>query len=251
MASLVLRFAGPIQSYAGYRLRLNSYPVATAPVPSKSAVAGLLGAALGRRDLDILIDDITLHVRVDKTNAPAEDLQVLVPLPAHVRDAADRAERVRQADPKATAQHAKRTGAAAKGGKPGTALVNRDFIPHAEFICALSHPDPDTVTTWLKAFQAPTYMTFLGRRANPPTFPFILGTSTEPDPVTTLTAIPRVPRNSEIPWGQTAADTRVPVRLYEITGTHARHQHNLITHLTPTSTTREEQIQWLSTHLNR
>jgi len=249
MPTLLLRMAGPVQNYAGYRLLPNNFPIATAPVPRKSAVAGLLGAAEGRRDLDVIAREFGLHVRVDRTNGATEDLQVLVPLPDHVHETTDRAEKFRQASVSATARHRDRTGAVGPKNAPGTALVNRDFLPHAEFMCAIDG-STERVGAWLAALQEPRFMTFLGRRANAPVFPFILGISDDA-PVEVLTALPRVPRAEEIPWGSEVESVSTRVRLYEVVGNYDLHEHRPVSRIIPPSSTREEQIAWLRTHLSR
>ncbi|WP_185995564.1 type I-E CRISPR-associated protein Cas5/CasD [Nocardioides campestrisoli] len=240
MPSLLLRMAGPVQSYAGYRLLPNNYPVATAPMPRKSAVAGLLGAFVGRRDLHELVTEFDLHVRVDRTNAAAEDLQVLVPLPNAVHAAADRAEKFRTGTARAHAHHRDRTGAVGPKNTRGTALVNRDFLPHAEFICAIT-AETELVDAWLAGALDPVFMPYLGRRANAPAFPFVLGVD-HGTPVQVLSELPHVPRH-----GEKAAS----LRLYEVTGDYARHEHRLVSHVSPTPASREEQLTWLSRHLSR
>lgn len=241
MSILLLRLAGPVQSWAGYRLLANQTPVPTAPVPRKSAVAGLLGACLGSRDLETLVKSFELHVRVDRTNAPATDLQVLVPLTDAVQRAATRAEKARTANARVSVPEA-RHGSTAKGG---AGLYNRDFIPHAEFICALTGDDAGR---WLDAVKEPQFMSFLGRRANPPAYPFVLGV-TELEPISAFHELPRVPRHDERPTD--AEDDAQRVRLYEVTGDYHNHHHRLVESLTPATCTREEQMKWVSSHLAR
>lgn len=240
MPTLLLRLAGPAQSWAGYRLLANKHSTPTAPVPRKSAVAGLLGACLGTRDLDALGETFTLFVRIDRANPVTQDLQVLTPLPPAVNPLADRAEKMRTATMTANVSQKKRP-----GGALATALTHRDFLPHTEFIIGLSGSAHDT-TTWLAAIKAPTFMTYLGRRANPPTYPFFLGVSAT-TPAEALGALPRAhwhhdPRSPDEPVG---------VRFYEVTGNYFEHQHHLLGTLRPPSSTREEQLTWASTHLTR
>lgn len=241
MPTLLLRMAGPVQSYAGYRLLPNNYPIATAPLPRKSAVAGMLGAFVGRRDLDALVGEFELHVRVDRTNAATEDLQVLVQLPQHVRATADRAEKIRTVDARAHAHHKDRTGAIGPKNTPGTALVNRDFLPHADFLCAITSGEEERVAAWAAAAREPRFMPYLGRRANPPAFPFVLGVAAG-EPAEVLEQVPYVPR---------AGGGPEPLRLYKVTGDRTRHEHRLVRHVRPNATTRKEQLSWLSTHLSR
>ena len=234
MSTLLLRLAGPVQSWSGYRLIANKNPVPTAPMPRKSAVAGLIGAACGRRDLDALVDEFDLHVRVDRTNGATVDIQTLNPLPIVVQDAATRAEKTRTAAGAVALPHHKRG-----GGNFPTVLINREFLPHAEFIAALTS---ETASEWLAAFRDPVFMPYLGRKANAPTFPFVLGVS-DGDPRAALAALPRVPRHDD------RADRGI--RLYRVDGDYHTHTHDLVGVITPPVTARKEQLAWALQHLSR
>lgn len=231
MGSLLLRLAAPVQSYAGYRLLANATGVPTAPLPSKSAVAGLLGACLGRRDLATLMEEFDLHVRVDRANPVGVDLQVLHPMPEHIENDTARYERMARGTPS--------LGAIKKrpGGSLSTALVNRDFLAHSEFVISLTGGD---APRWLDAARDPVFMPYLGRRAAAPTFPFVLGHTTQP-PLETLGAVPRARRDE--------GDTDEPLRVFRVTGSYTQHQQALLAHVTPPAVTRKEQLQWLSSHL--
>lgn len=230
MGSLLLRLAAPVQSYAGYRLLANATGVPTAPLPTKSAVAGLLGTFLGRRDLAALMDEFDLHVRVDRANPVGVDLQVLHPMPEHIENDTARYERMARGTPS--------WGAIKKrpGGSLSSALVNRDFLAHSEFIVTLTGEDS---RRWLDAARDPVFMPYLGRRAAAPTFPFVLG-HTDEGPVGALGALPRARRLEN--------DVAEPLRVYRVTGSYTQHQHDLVTHVTPPHVTRTEQLQWLSAH---
>lgn len=234
MPTLLLRLGGPVQTWSGYRLIANKTAVPTAPMPRKSGVAGLVGAATGRRDLDVLVDQFDMLVRVDRTNGATVDIQTLNPLPVGVRDAADRSEKMRTAQSAAKIRHERR----GEGNFP-TVLINREFLPHAEFIVALTS---DNAYAWLEAFRAPRFMPYLGRRANAPTFPFVLGIAEEP-PEDVLTDFPRVARQGEGP--------DQGVRLYQVTGDYHEHRHDMLGLITPPVDTRKEQLTWASQHLSR
>ena len=177
MTALLLRLGAPLQSWSGYRLQVNIGSVSpTEALPRKSAVSGLLGAALGphdigfgsARDLIDLSHRFDLHVRVDRRNPPAEDFQVLSPLPATATAVAERSQRISQAG--SVRFPAKR----GLGNFP-TTVGRRDFLAHSEFILALVS-DADSVAAWATALAQPVFMTYLGRRSCAPTFPFRLGT---------------------------------------------------------------------------
>jgi CRISPR system Cascade subunit CasD len=233
--TLVLRLAGPVQSWCGYRLLANAHLVPTAPVPRKSAVAGLVGACIGSRDLDTLAASFTMHVRVDRINPMATDFQVIGPLPDSVKPAADRAEKIRQVSATASVPTNR------NGGNFPTGTALRGLMPHCEFIVTLT-TDDETTAAWLAAFQQPRFMPYLGRKANPPTFPFVLGT-TDTDPTELLANLPRVPRTDD--------DDQPVVRLYEVLGDYHTHHTKVLRHLTPPKAAREEQLTWASQHLSR
>ena len=83
MPSIVLRLAAPVQVWAGYRYRFSE--TLTYPVPTKSGVAGLIGACLGERDPSLLLNQFLMRVRVDRSNPSEADLQVATgPKPVEV-----------------------------------------------------------------------------------------------------------------------------------------------------------------------
>lgn len=176
MSNVALRLAGPLQSWSGYRhlLDLRS-SVPTEAVPRKSAINGLIGAALGpvdggfgsARDLDAIGARYSLHVRVEARNTPIEDFQTVGPL--HSRDTA-RAERML----KIGSASVKAFPSKRSGGNFETAVSRRDYLSHTEFIVALD-TDEATAVAWLRALREPVFMPYLGRKSCAPTFPFILG----------------------------------------------------------------------------
>lgn len=239
MGSLVLRLAGPVQSWAGYRLLANNHLTPTAPVPRKSAVAGLVGACIGSRDLDALATVFDLHVRVDRANPMATDFQVVGPLPVAAKPRADRAEKLRQVTASASVPGAR------NGGNFPTGTALRGFLPHCEFVVTIT-TDDDRTRQWLAAFRKPRFMPYLGRMANPPAYPFVLGASSL-DPTTLLSELPRVGL-SHIDGDR---EQLAPVRLYEVLGDYHSHQHIPLGHLTPPVATREGQLTWVSQHMRR
>lgn len=234
MQTLYLRLAGPVQNYNGYRLLPNSAEIPSAPLPRKSAVAGLVGAALGSRDLAAITDQFAMVVRADRMNPVESDLQVVTPLPVRADARAEQVERTRVINKRKT--KLTRTGGEQIKGKPPSALIQRGFIPHSEFILALTTPRADA---WYKAFASPVFMPYLGRKSNAPTFPFLLGTSNSPvDEV--LAAMPKSP-------GGGGAS-----RVFEVRGDFGTHDHGSEKVITPPSRkSREEWLAWFSQHLTR
>lgn len=233
MASLILRLAAPVQTWGTYRASAPGV-VPTLPVPTKTGVAGLIAACLGHPDPTGVIDAFTLHVRADRTNAFETDLQVASNIAESHYPAIRRAESVRLGSPVAPARQI--TG----GSQPGK--YDRDFVPHAEFLIALTAP-ADLVETWHTAARQPVFMPYLGRRANAPAFPFVLG-------ITDLTATdlfetaPRVARHDEDP-----ADP-ASVRCYAVEGDFSTLPAP--TYATPpVVASREEYLTWFAQNLTR
>lgn len=176
MTAIVLRLGAPLQSWSGYRHAVNMKFVApTEALPRKSAVNGIVGAALGpvdrglgsARALDDLGERYTLHVRVDARNAPTEDFQVLAALPPRAHAGADRHHRVAHAT---TSSFPANRG----GGSFPTTVGRRDFLAHSDFVAVLE-TDEATAQGWIAALRRPVFMPYLGRRSCAPTFPFVLG----------------------------------------------------------------------------
>ncbi len=246
MTALVLRLAGPLQSWSGYRLLVSKETaIPTSAVPRKSAVSGLIGAAIGSRDLAAIGARYELFVRVEATNPTVEDYQTLNALPGFRGPAdpgratmiADRAEKIRTADARRRLEP-KRDGGNVVGGSY-TSISRKDYLSHSEFIVALD-TDDETVKAWLTAIQEPVFMTYLGRKACPPTFPFVLGLWAG-RPLDLFAQLPRRDR-----YGDGA-----PTRVYQVTGDYELHHAAPLPMATPPTTTREEQLRWLSQHLSR
>ncbi|TWP32836.1 CRISPR-associated protein Cas5 [Leekyejoonella antrihumi] len=245
---LVIRLASPIQTWAAYRVAHTD--VAATPIPTKSGIAGLLAACIGTRDYLSLLDQFILRVRVDRTNAADTDLQVAVP----PRPGRDTDQWHRSASLHAACQ------AIGSGGQPkpyratkinitgGTNRVqyspNRTFIPHAEFICHLG-VEANLAAQLIEGFRRPVYTPYLGRMANPASFPFYLGAW--PGDGDVLAALPYVLRHDELP------DTDPPraLRVHTVTGGYTQHQTSLQLVTPPRATTRDAQLGWAKEHLTR
>lgn len=124
--------------------------------------------------------------------------------------------------------------------RTGHGLFKRHFIPHAEFVCEIT-ADHGRTQEWLSATRNPVFMPYLGRQSNAPTWPFVLGVHHETNDL--MRSLPRVaPAHG--------AHERIPV--HQVAGdylTHTTTDTEWV--LPPTVSTREEQMQWVSTHLTR
>lgn len=159
MSVLLLRLAGPMQSWGGASRHMTRY---TLSMPTKSGIVGLLAAALGRRRGDELSDLAALRfgIRVDQPGRLLVDY--------HTVSAASHA----PSDP--TRQRMPR----AEGGslKPAesTKVTRRYYIANAVFVAALK-AQPDIAQTLADALRRPCYPLYLGRRSCPPAKPVLIG----------------------------------------------------------------------------
>lgn len=250
---LVIRLAGPVQTWAGYRATHST--VHTSPLPTKSGVAGLLGACLGVRDYLALVPRFALDLRVDRTNAVEHDLQVAVPPPPG---------RPTTLWHRSAALHAI-TASVREGTKvtpykvpkdinitDGTNRVQfspeRTFVPHAEFTCRVRVADEGLAGELRAAMHRPRFMPYLGRMANAPSFPFFLGSCPGSTGDTILTDLPHVPVES----ARLRQDYRPMLRVYTIDGDYSANHPTLCNPVTPpVARSRREQLDWAKEHLER
>lgn len=232
-----------MQSWAGYR-RIAA-AVLTHPIPTKSGVAGLLGACLGVQNYMDLVSQFGLRVRVDRTNPAKVDLQIGSGPKAHEMADAARALAI------ATGTIDRRTPFPRKlhgGSLAGAAMVDRYFIPHAEFICEIAGESAQ-IASWHAAFRDPAFMPYLGRMAYAPTWPLVLGTYTGTGDV--LSVLPRVRRHDEPNGSESEPAPKKAVRVYQVDGSYPAHEPGLPKQVNPPAVdTRREQLQWASQHLS-
>ena len=148
MKTILLKFAGPLQSYgtsSHFETRYTEY------YPSKSAVIGLLAACLGYRrdDAENLreLSKLKLAVRIDQDGTLLRDYHI--------------------------ARSHKDTGAELR-----TYVTNRYYLEDALFVVALSGMD-ELIDTLTKAIKSPYFQPFMGRRSLPVPVDFFLGVSAE------------------------------------------------------------------------
>ncbi|MGQ5640762.1 MULTISPECIES: type I-E CRISPR-associated protein Cas5/CasD [unclassified Streptomyces] len=172
MSGLLLRLAGPLQSF-GERSAFT--PVRdSAPFPTRSALTGIFAAAEGRgRNQDGLdvYDSLQFTVRVDRPGVRLVDYHT-----------------VGGGFPKA------QTAATSGGSNKGAAVITRrHYLADAVFTIAVTGPENDTARI-AHALQHPHWAPYLGRRSCPPDEPFLLRAHVA-DPVDELRH--RVPLSQE------------------------------------------------------
>ncbi|MGW2822103.1 type I-E CRISPR-associated protein Cas5/CasD [Streptomyces sp. NPDC001443] len=156
---LLLHLSGPLQSW-GEHSHFNDRD--TLPFPSRSALTGMLAAALGRPRHQPLNDlDMTLTVRVDRPGNRLRDFHTV-----------------------GGGLSGQRSVVTADGGRrPGdtsTLTSTRWYLEDAAFTVALTLPDhTPPPPTWADALRSPRWPLYLGRRSCPPAGPLLIGSSTD------------------------------------------------------------------------
>ncbi|MBR1437409.1 MAG: type I-E CRISPR-associated protein Cas5/CasD [Synergistaceae bacterium] len=142
MATLLLRLAGPLQSW-GVDSKFETR--GTLDFPTKSGVIGLLAAALGySRDepLDRL-NELNFGVRVDKEGVRLHDY--------HTAD-----------------YHTAK-------GKKDTYVTHRYYLSDAVFLAGLESDDAEFLKELEEALRSPAFPLYLGRRSCVPSMPLVIG----------------------------------------------------------------------------
>jgi CRISPR system Cascade subunit CasD len=151
MKTLTIRLTSPLQSYgneASFDRRTSG------DCPSKSAIIGMIAAALGyRRDNPriLKLNDLSFAVRVDQWGKTLTDFHIVE----------------------------------WKQGKPPT-LTYRDYLQDAIFVVGIGHENEELIDNIQKALRQPKFQLFLGRRANVPAGLLNLKLFTNTDPITVL-----------------------------------------------------------------
>lgn len=199
--SLVLRLAGPLQSWGGTS-QFNRRE--TRGEPTKSGVVGLLAAAGGRRRQDPIEDLLLLRlaVRTDRPGSLLRDYHTVSdyrgnPLPSAALTAKGTQK------PTSPAKH--------------THITQRFYLQDAVFVLAVSGPRP-VLDTLHDAVRCPAFPLALGRRACVPTQPLVLRPTDDTlwpgDPLAALQLVPR----QAVPLRGQATSTELPVTIDDPAG---------------------------------
>ncbi|MGW6950961.1 type I-E CRISPR-associated protein Cas5/CasD [Streptomyces xanthophaeus] len=167
MSGLILRLAGPLQSW-GERSAFT--PVRdTAAFPTRSGLTGIFAAAQGlARGASLArYDALEITVRVDRPGVVLTDYHTV-----------------------GGGQPVQLTAATSGGANKGAAVITRrQYLADAVFVVAVSGDD-DQITELARALRHPHWAPYLGRRSCPPDEPFLLRSKVS-DPVgELLTAVP-------------------------------------------------------------
>jgi len=162
--SLVLRLAGPLQSW-GSRGQLNRRD--TDVEPTKSGVLGLLAAALGRRRADPIEDllELCLGVRTDQPGSLLRDYHTVSDYRGRpLLSAAVNAKGLQKPTAPAKYSH----------------VTHRYYLQDAVFVAAVSGP-PQLLAALAEAVRHPAFPLALGRRACVPTQPLLVLPDRDPE----------------------------------------------------------------------
>ena len=144
MKTIVMKFCGPLQSWgtgSNFETRHTDF------YPSKSAVIGLISASKGFRRDDVSnlnrLNELDFAIRVDQNGNLMKDYHI--------------------------ARKYKKNGDFER-----TYVTNRYYLEDAIFTVAISHEDDIFVDEILHALKKPYFQTYMGRRALPLSYDFIL-----------------------------------------------------------------------------
>lgn len=164
MSGLVLRLAGPLQSW-GERSAFDVRD--TAGFPTRSGLIGLIASALGRPRGASLADlePLRFTIRIDRPGVRIVDYHT-------VGGGLSAGAKIPTAD--------------GKGRPPGKGTMQtwREYLSDAVFVVAVDIPD-DLLGVVGPALHHPRWQPYLGRRSCPPSQPFLLDRVVA-DPVTEL-----------------------------------------------------------------
>lgn len=152
MKTLIIKLAAPLQSYGNEATfnRRTSYRY-----PSKSAVLGMIAAALGYRRNNTkkitALNQLQMAVRIDQPGETLTDFQII------------------EYDRK----------------KQKRSLSYRDYLQDAVFVVAINGEDSQ-IAKIDNALYHPKFQIFLGRRANVPAGPLVTKLFDGQDPITVL-----------------------------------------------------------------
>lgn len=154
MKTATIRLTAPLQSYgnqASFNQRTSDN------YPSKSAVIGIIAAALGYRrdDARILqLNNLLFAVRIEQSGNMMTEFQ--------------------------TVEYQK------SSTKTARKLTYREFIQDAVFIVAIGSDNDHEIEKIVSALKHPKFQLYLGRRSNPPAGPLMIETYDEENPLQVL-----------------------------------------------------------------
>lgn len=178
MKTILLKFSGPIQSWgtnSRFETRHTDY------YPSKSAVIGMISAALGyKRDDERIekLNELDFAVRIDQEGKLAKDYHI--------------------------AQKFKDN-----GDFDRTYVTNRYYLEDGVFVVGLSHENDEYIGKIEKALRYPYFQLFMGRRAFPISPDFIIEIKEE----TLLESLTKLPWQA-MKWYKKKSSSKINLSIY-------------------------------------
>lgn len=169
MSSIYLNLAGPLQSWAGPSVLKTR--VDTKREPSERAIRGLLMAAFGvprGKSQPEEISDARIEISTLNQGRVVRDFQI-------VGDRSDeelfleRLGRIFVLGNRAWGGHA------SPDSRGMNKIVNRTYLGDAQFIVKITGKTEEETFKIFSMLQKPTWDLYLGKKAFPATFPFLLG----------------------------------------------------------------------------
>ena len=213
--TLVARLSGPLQSWGEHSPYTQR---GTLPYPTYSGLLGLARAALGSsREADPAswswLRTLAMAIRIDTPGSVARDFHTVNPPPSGSWDSAIGAKRKSSKANQTPYIVPMGNGRAwAVGKTPSTLITERHYVADAAFTWLVEGPAAD-IERLTAALRRPKWQLSLGRKACPPDWPLLLGTSKETlvDLASMVPVADPSPRSIYRPWEQ--ADLETPVIL--------------------------------------
>ncbi|MGJ9530227.1 type I-E CRISPR-associated protein Cas5/CasD [Actinotignum sp. GS-2025a] len=168
-----LRLAGPVQSWAGPRVTGNV--VNSELRPTRSGLLGLLAGALGapREEWPEWLEGADFAVRVDRPGRLINEFQTINPRATKSGLRNDELEfRARQLWIRKQSDSDKNL-AFTPDQQNSNAVIRRTYLAGAEFLVRVTCPGHQEEVD--AALRSPAFVTYLGKKAFAPSFPFYLG----------------------------------------------------------------------------
>ena len=174
MKVLALNFSAPLQSWAGKSV-LKTH-VDTLRQPSQRAIQGMISAAYGvprvphGQDYPSPISDLSIEVIPVRPGRIERDFQT-------VGSRADEIEYLTRVGKMISGN--KKTKPLVADAQGGTSIIRRTYLGDAWFLVLVKGQDDQQTEEVLEHLKKPVYSPYLGKKAFPPTFPFLLGLLSE------------------------------------------------------------------------
>lgn len=171
--ALFLRFSAPVMTFG--TARISAHEISTSHIPTRTAVEGMIAGCLGiGRDQErpAWISQLSICARQETLPELATDYQTV----GVGENAAGYGRRMRQM---LSGEEAVQEDLIADvGSGVHKYIIHRDTLQDADYLVSIKAgegQDEAVVDQLFEAFLDPVFSPYLGRKANPPQFPFLIG----------------------------------------------------------------------------